>query len=354
VYDALAGIELRGRSSIEYAKKNYAVELRFPNAVENPQNLFGMGQESDWIFDGSWVDRSFMRNDLVFELFRDLGHYGAESHYCNLTLNGEERGIYRLVERVKRDDDRVDLSLDDGTGQSFLIKQDDTGLLRFDVGAEDRWQIVYPRQDDATAAQVDAIQQWLDGLNDALQAPQAAGVFTFLDPASTTDYVLVQEFAKNIDAYNLSLHLARNMGGLAKFVPWDTDLAFGQPTLRNQMNEATSGWVNTRTLLIRSLAQNPDLKARLGPRWRELRAGPLAEAAVFAKLDRYAAALLPAAVERNFRIWPIADVDFSEIYPPYTLYGVTSHAEELTRLRSWISARLTWVDDHIDAYPSAM
>lgn len=356
VYDDHAGMELRGRSSLEFPKKNYAIELRTPAGAEHPENLLSMGQDADWVLDGSWADRSFMRNDLIFALFRSAGWYAPQSRYCTLSLDGQPRGIYRLSERIKRDDDRVAMSENTGAANSFIIKQDSDGVLRFPLGgSEDRWELVYPKQSIATAAQRAAVQTWLDGLGGALRSSSAsasASVFAHLDRDATVDFVLHQELAKNIDAYNLSLHLTRDAGGAARLVPWDLDLSMGQPTLRNQSNESAEGWVYNRTAFISGLSRLQELKSRLAPRWQQLRAGPLADRAVSERLDRFAATLTPAAVEANFAIWPLRDVDFTQIYAPFSLYRVSSYAEETTRLRSWLSQRLQWMDAHIADYPN--
>jgi hypothetical protein len=361
VYMDQAGVELRGRSSLSYPKKNYGVELSTAAGVENPVPMMGMGKESDWIFDGSWVDRSFMRNDLVFGLFRDMGRYAAESRACTLSLNGQNQGIYRLTEKIKRDDDRVALPLDDGSGTSFIISQDDDGTLNFPVGSamgSGVWQLVYPKQDAATPTQVSAVQAWLNALRAAMNGADpgnaTSGVFTYLDFASTVDFVLLEEFSKNIDAYNLSLNLYKAPGTPANFIPWDFDLAFGQPTIRNAAtpNEAPEGWIQNRTPFITALSKIPALPARLGPRWRELRAGPFGNAAILAKLDQMQAVLDTSAITENFTIWPIDQIDFTEIYRPYSLYAVASYSEETQRLRTWITARLAWIDAHIDSYPN--
>jgi hypothetical protein len=60
----------------------------------------------------------------------------------------------------------------------------------------------------------------------------------------------------------------------------------------------------------------------------------------------------PAAIARNFSVWPLAEVDFSRIYGPYSLYPVSSYSDEVMQLRAWIEARLAFMDAHIDTYPN--
>jgi hypothetical protein len=353
-YSDHAAVELRGRSSLGFPKKNYAVELRTAANVDNPANLLGMGGEADWVLDGAWADRSFMRNRLTFGLFRDMSsdRWAPQARYCELTTNGKYAGIYVLLEKIKRDDDRIVLPADDGTGSTFVVKQDDDGALKLTIGSGSKWQVVYPNSSIITTTQTQAVQNWLNQLGTALRSSNAADTLGMFNQAALVDWILVEEFAKNIDAFNLSLYFVRNAGAPAWVVPWDIDLGYGQPTLTDAPNDQPSGWVYTRTSLITKLAQNASLRQALGLRWRELRKGIFSTQAIMARLDGYAAILNPDAIARNFALWPIADVDFSQFYEPYTFYRVSNYAEEVTHFRTWIEQRLTWLDANIDNYPT--
>ena len=354
VYADHAAVQIRGRSSSRFPKKNYGVELRTAAGVDNPFNLLGMGQEADWILDGAWADRSFMRNRLSFGLFRDMGpdRWAPQARYCEVTLNGKYAGIYVLFEKIKRDDDRVVLPDDDGTGSTFIVKQDDDGTLKLTIGVGSNWQVVYPSSNAITPVQTQAVQGWLNQLGTALRSATPSDMLGLLEPAAVIDWILLEEFAKNIDAYNLSLFFARAAGGLARVIPWDLDLAYGQPTLANATNQAPEGWVHNRTTLIAKLSQNASIRQGLGPRWRELRQGIFSTDAVMARLDGYAAILNADAIARNFALWPIEKVEFTTYYAPYSFYDVTSYAEEVTHFRDWVSRRLVWLDANIDAYPA--
>jgi hypothetical protein len=355
VFPDHAGVELRGRSSMNFPKKNYSIELQDSNAVEKPENLLGMGKESDWVLDGAWADRSFMRNRLAFSLFRDMAptRWAPRARFCELTLNQKYQGIYVLLEKIKRDDDRVALPDDDGTGSTFIVKQDDDGTLKLSIGAGAKWKVVYPGSQIITGKQTQAIQAWLDRLKAALSSTSTTDLAAMFDAAAVVDWILLEEFVKNVDAYNLSLFFARSSGGGAVIIPWDLDLAYGQPTIQNVSgNEAPQGWVNSRSNLISKLSQIDAIRLGLGARWRTLRSGIFAETKILERLDGYAAVLTPSALAANFQLWPIEKVDFSTYYAPYSFYRVTSYSDELTHLRTWIQQRLAWIDANIDSYPS--
>jgi hypothetical protein len=353
IYDGRAGVERRGRSSQGYDKPNYGLELRDDGGAEQPTNLLGMGGESDWILDGLWIDRSLVRNELVFALFRSVGRWAPRGRYCELALNDEPRGIYRLGERIKRDDDRIDLPDDDGTGQSFVIKQDEEGALHWDVGEERNWKLIYPNQDRATEAQRRGIQDFLDELDRALQDPEASALFALVDLDAAADFVIAQELAKSVDSYNLSLHLWKAPGAPAQLVPWDFDLSIGQPISDIRPgNDLPSGWVWHRTLLSDGLSELPEFRARLAKRWHEHRRGPLRDEVIFGWIDRALETLTPAAVQHNFQLWPIEEISFEPLFGAYKTYPVSSHDEEMGRLRAWLLARVQWLDEHIDEYPT--
>jgi hypothetical protein len=362
VYTDHAGVDLHGQSSLQFPKKNYSLELWTAEGATNSTALLGMGNDSDWILDGSWADRSLMRNQLVLDLFAALGgaHFGAAGRYCTLTLGGRAQGIYRLEQKIKRSHDRVDIAADDGTGGSFIIKQEQEGTLYLDLGLEPNWKLVYPSAGSVSDAQSAAVQAWLDGLGEALtQADPVAGaaeLLSILDLDMTVDWVLLQELSKNIDAYTKSIYFARDNGGPALLIPWDFDLTLGQPTVQNEpgaeLNDQPEGWVVHHSTFSQVLSASADFRARLGPRWRELRSGPFGTDAILRRLADYQVTLTPPAVAANFARWPLEEVTYQEISPDYSGYPVTSYDDEVSKLGAFIVKRLTWIDAHIDDYPN--
>lgn len=357
IYEGWAGVERRGRSSASFPKANFGLEFRDEDGKsERAVSILGMGKESDWILDGMWADRSMMRNALAYDLFAsfDANRYAAQGHYCSLVLNGEYHGIYRLVERPKRGESRIDIPKDDGAGTSFVVTQDPDGTLDFELGLERHWQSISPNHQAATSAQLDGIQAWFDGLADALRNRGERSVFDYLDRADVIDWILIQEFSKNIDAYNLSLYFYKSPDAPARLLPWDMDLAFGQPLVAASAPEpedaaASKGWVGQRTALVRSVASVDGVAEDLAARWQTLRAGPLTRAAIESRMDAYRAAMAPE-LEATVSRWPLDQVTFAAIYPPYSFPERPSYDAEVDALKRWIGERLEWMDENIDAF----
>jgi hypothetical protein len=351
IYDGLTGIEGRGRSSLNYNKPNYALEFRNADGTDNPVPCLGMGKESDWLLDGSWVDRSLIRNSLASDLFDDMGletHHGAESRFARVTLNGEPSGLYRLTERIKADDDRIDIPPDPGDGSSLVLKLDEEGPFEADMGFfTDRWQLVTPNP--ANLLQQSGAFAWL---GDVVESLDAGTPFETLTMETLVDWVLLQEFTKNIDGYHLSVYFSKTSGALGNIVPWDFDLSFGQPTIAmDDAPEADSpeGWLKDRPLFVENLFRDPAFQPRLVARWGELRERVLRDAALMRRIDEYLVVLNGAAIDENFQVWPMEDVQFTQISEDYSLYPVETHSAEIARLRTWILARTAWMDANIES-----
>ncbi len=345
VHQGRIGIERRGRSSLGFPKAQYSIELRSESDAEQPVGLFGMGRESDWILNGMYIDRALLRNPFFFDVFQSMGgteHYAPETRYCELTLDGDYRGIYLLTEKIKRDDDRVRLADDGGAGASFIIKQDETGFRAIGV-ANGSWQLVYPNDLTATQPQIDGVSAWLDGWQQAVDGTADTDLFTLMDLDSAVDFVLLQEFAKGNDAYFLSMVVWKDVGGTLHFTPWDLDLSFGQPLYNN--STLPTGWIEYRPLLIQALADDPRFQARLVARWSELRQGAFSAAAIEARIQRYLATF-GERIDENFARWPIEEIQFlGDQLPPRASFD-----DEMAVVRAFIAGRLEWVDAHIGDY----
>jgi len=326
LFEGEAGVEVRGRSSSGFPKKQFAVELRDAGeAIE--VDLFGMGAESDWVLNGAWIDRALVRNKYGYDLYQALNadHYGPESRTCTLRLEGRDQGVYFLVERVKRDAARIDIAED-----GWVVKLDDVpGVQSNEAVGYGHWAAIH----DGGSAGADLAAWQASVLNDP------SGIFEHLDRDSAMDFVLLQEFMKNNDAYYLSVHLWRDAEGPIHFTPWDLDLTFGQPTYND--NVPPEGWILYRPTWVAAM----DFDGELADRWFELREGPLSDEAALARYEAQYT-LLGDAAEANFEVWDWDEIDFLGGYLPV----VEDYEAEADKIRAWIPARLAWIDENIEQY----
>ena len=104
------GIKVRGQSSALFPKPGYGVEVRDEKGEGLDVSLFGLPPADDWVFHGPYVDKSMMRNALAHWLFRQAGHYSPRTKHFDLYINGVYRGVYVLIEKIKRGKYRVNVS----------------------------------------------------------------------------------------------------------------------------------------------------------------------------------------------------------------------------------------------------
>lgn len=102
-YDGHIGIELRGSSSLYFAKKGYGMETRDADGDNNNVPLLGLPQENDWVLHGPYSDKSLMRNVLSYHIGSQMDRYSPRTRWCELFINNQYQGVYVLTEKIKRE-----------------------------------------------------------------------------------------------------------------------------------------------------------------------------------------------------------------------------------------------------------
>lgn len=100
-YNGKIGIEVRGQSSQMFPMKSYGFELWNSSGGSVNKSLFGLPSESDWILYAPYNEKTLMHNFLAYTLSREMGHWAANCRYVELVLNGEYKGIYVFMEKIK-------------------------------------------------------------------------------------------------------------------------------------------------------------------------------------------------------------------------------------------------------------
>ena len=360
-YDGPVGIELRGATSrTKYPKKQYAVETRRADGANANVSLLGLPEENDWILHAPYGDKTLVRNVLVYDLARALGHYASRSRFVELTLNGEHQGVYVLMEKTKRDDDRVDVReiSDDDLNGGYIVKIDkqsggERGGWRSPIRAEGwggkgrpLFQFHDPKPSEVSPSVAARIEEEVTAMERAL----LDGDLALIDLGSFVDYFLLTELTRNVDGYRLSAYFTKEHDGLFHAGPlWDYNAALGNADYYE--GHRPEGWqVNLREAADPfpipawwpRLARHPDFRGAAAARWQALRAGTLASDSLHARIDAYVAEL-GNAVDRNFARWPVLG---QRVWPNHFV-GAT-HPEEIAYLKDWLARRAAWMDAQLN------
>ena len=376
-YDGYVGIEIRGSSTQNFPKKQFAVETRDSLGENNNISLFGMPAENDWIFNAPYTDKSLMRNAIIYKMARDAGRYASRSQYFELVLNGEYNGLYVMLEKIKRDKNRVDIaklnpdevSGDDLTG-GYIIKIDKwdgenlggwySDLIDYSNNRKEGfYQYHYPKPGDIVYQQKDYIQSYIDDFEKLMKSADYANPLTgfpsMINWDSFIDFFIMQEITKNIDGYRLSTFLHKdkdsNDGRLVAGPIWDFNLGFGNANYDEGWD--TEGWIIDLTEHIWGeydwinpfwwclIWIDPVFHNGVATRWIELRENTLSDQYVNTLIDSLYDHIGIAA-GRNFERWSTLG---QYVWPNYFIGN--TYEEEVEYLRDWILKRMNWMDNEL-------
>lgn len=378
-YNGKIGIEIRGSSSQSFPKKQYGIELQDADGNGEEASLLDMPAEEDWVLFAPYNDKSLMRDALAYKLARVQGRYAPRTRYCEVILNDEYMGVYVLIEKIKRDKNRVDINKldpDEITGNNltggYILKID-----KENGNPGDGWTSPYPppmrqnnqfvkfwyeapKPDEIVNEQKVYIQQYVTNFENALAGADFAdpvlGYQNYMDVASFIDYFILNEVSKNVDGYRISTFLYKKRdtdGGKLHMGPvWDYNLGFGNA------DYCTSGTTTGFVINFNSICPNdwwlipfwwtrlhedPAYFEQVTARWTSLRTTVYQTSTIHSYIDSVANVLNAGAQQRNFERWPVLG---QYVWPNYFV-GATFQSE-VNWLKQWVTNRMLWLDAHMN------
>lgn len=360
-YNGRISIELRGSSSQMPQKKPYGLTtLQADNATNNNVSILGMPEENDWILNSLAFDQTGMRDVLAYELSERIGQYAPRRVYCEVMVNGDYKGLYVFMEKIKVDKNRVNIEKMDETCNSYpevtggyITKADKQGndpvaWQMAETGYNYWWPTYslfihhYPKPENVTQAQNDYIHQVFLDLEQAAgqHNPSAAdGIPSIIDVPSFADFMMIAEFSSNVDVYSLSTFFHKDRNGKLRAGPvWDYNLAFGYDEFgyrsrydvwqfNNEDNNGPHFW--------KDMFDTDEFRCLLARRWHELTqlGGPLNYLMVCNRIDAIDD-LIREAIGRDNQRW----------------YAMTQHDYYLDEMKSWLQMRVGWLNEHYGSY----
>ena len=354
-YDGRIGIERRGSSSQMPQKKPYGLEtLQGDDVTNNNVSILGMPKENDWILNSLAFDQTGMRDVISYELSEKLGQYAPRRVYCEVVINDDYKGLYVFMEKIKADDGRVNIAKDGG----YITKAD-----RADNGDPEAWSMPsysgggwwggggsttfvhhYPKPEDITQAQHNYIKSVFFDLAAKVNSHNVSienGIPSIIDVSTFVDFMIIGEFASNVDVYELSTFFHKDNGGKLRAGPvWDYNLAYGHDEFGNRSLYYV--WQfdnndNTGPKFWKDLFDTDMFRCYLAKRWFEIteEGNVLDYNLICDRMDEIDAWISEAIVRDNQR-W----------------HQMNSHASELQAMKTWIQQRINWLNQNIGSYSS--
>ncbi len=374
-YNGKCGIEFRGNSTQDFDKKNYSIELWTSGGQDTSIALLNMPKEEDWVLHAMVIDKTQIRIPMSFYLFQRMGHYASRWQYCEVIIDGQYQGLYILTEKIKRDNDRVDiakLDADDLAGDSvtggYILRIDwleDTpqgySTNHNSMGNQPMfYQYYYPKAGNIQAQQTSYIQGYMNEFEDAVFANNYQNGLgnrynDYINITSFTDFLIVNELSKNSDGYKLSTYMHKDKdskGGKLNMGPiWDFDQTYGYSDVCSCTDY--TGWTYLQSqpgcedfesmpVWWQDMMADTLFTNHLACRWSELRQGPLHLDTLYQWIDAQRGDI-QAAIDRNFTLWPhLGQYIWAEPTPIPQDYD-----EEITYFKNWLAQRIGWLDNNM-------
>lgn len=371
-YDGYIGIEIRGNTAQMFPKKSYTVETRYSDGSNNNVSLLGLPAENDWVLHGPYSDKSLMRNALAYSIGNAMGNgWHPRTRFVEIEINGEYRGVYLFVEKIKIDKNRVNIATlkpNDNTGDEL------TGgyIISIDRDQEGSWNspfmgrtgsvdvpfsYVDPKYKELTVQQRNYIREYITEFEYALHGNNfkdpELGYRAYINVETFIDYFIITELSRDLDGYRVSVYFHKDKdskGGKLTMTPfWDYNICFGNAdffSAGNPVGWASDGigagdWYEIPFWWDR-FREDPYFETLLKYRWEKLRERVISKSTINDFIDS-CQHVLKNAQARNFQKFDILN---SYVWPNNYIGG--TYANEVNYLKNWISDRIDWLDTQMD------
>ena len=362
IYDGNIGIEIRGSSSQSLPKKPYGLTtFKEDNVTYNNVSILSMPDEHDWVLNSLAFDPSLIRNYLSYDLARSMGNYAARGKYCELVINGDYKGLYIFMEKLKIDNDRINIvkmaitdnEMPELTG-GYVIKADKTtggdpvawsmasynGSTNYLHDSPNPWEIT-TQQKNYIRNQFTSLQTTATAQNNSVYN----GYPSIIDIPSFIDFMLINELASNADAYQYSTYFHKDRNGKLRAGPvWDFDLTYGNDLFMWGFDRShTDVWQfntgNSGSKFWRDLFNNPTFKCYFAKRWKVLNKvnGPLNFFTITEKMELITNQISDAITRENAR-WGT----------------IPNQSGEIANMKEWLQARINWLNTNLSSNSSCL
>ena len=342
------GIELRGGSALEHAKKTFDIELWEDDEGDDKlDHQFGaLREDDDWILDALHNEPLRIRSFLSHKLWLDM-HWlsyapqepkaksGADVMYVEVFLNGNYNGIYLLSEQVDRKLLKLKKYEDEIRGE--LYKGVWWGATTFtDLPFMDNnlrnWgghEMKYPKKDDITDWR--NLYDFTDFVINSDDVEFSSEIYDKVEKRNYLDYFIFLNLLRATDNTGKNIYTAKyNSDGKYFYVPWDLDGTWGnnwEGAEENITNDILRNGLYNRLLELNP----PNTRSSLRDNWLYHRQNSISNEDLEERIESALELLIGNNVYERESI----------IYPEFTY-------DELSKnyLLSWLENRLVFLDEY--------
>ncbi|PYG86856.1 dockerin type I repeat protein [Ruminiclostridium sufflavum DSM 19573] len=364
------GYHVRGQSSANFEKTPYRIEFWDNEGGDAKYPVMGLPADGDWCLLSPYPDKSLIRNAFAYEIGNDIGLEAPGYTFVEVYINidnqplsaADYQGVYLLTETIEIDKDRLNIK---------KLKEDDLTepkisggyLMQFNMQCAEEplikgsgWsdlELTEPK--DVKSEQLTWITNYIQKVHNSIHSSnpsdQTTGYPAYIDVDSFVNFIIVNEMAREGDAYMRSTRLYKDRNEKLKAGPlWDYDLGFECYTGFGfgGTTSTVEGWqfqpvfgTNSTCDWYYTLMKDSSFQAKIDARWKELRKGPLSDANLTAKIQSLTTPLKNGA-KRNFQKWNILNTSMVGGFGTQT---TQTWEEQITILQNFVLQRVKWLDN---------
>lgn len=358
-----AKIRYRGKSSRNFEKKSYSLNLIDEKENSLDVSLFGMDADNSWVLHGPSLDKTLIRNYLAMNLSGKLMPFSPDVRFVELFVNREYQGVYLLMEKVSKGEGRVPIKTPgyNDTEVGYLVEINrlsdiennlndhsmDTFKL-FSTGTE----LKYPTKEKLTRERLNYIdKKYSDIVYSIYQSTSISENKKYkneIDIQAFQDYFIINELFRNVDAGYYSTYFYQALGGRLTPVVWDFN-----NSLDNYQSDSfeVSGFTLQNSIFFEQLLRNPDFTKSLINRYFYLRKSIISDKELVGSINE-TVSFLGEAIIRNNERWKM-----NYQYDPITISienfllpldrNYLNYEDSLKQMKNFLLMRASWLDKHI-------
>lgn len=382
--DEKGKIEMRGRGNSTWGLPKKPFRMKFSEKF-SPIGL-NHAKEKSWVLLAHDMDKSLIRTHIAFEysriLFNENENYHHEkclnftpcSRFINVyytgkyyysdtgrtvDLDGDYIGVYQMSDQMERANGRIaveKLEASDGSDPEkitggYIVETDIHDGNQYTAKKNVKMTYKYPKDDDFDQAQYDYISNFLNTVENHLYSYNfenpSEGWRKYMDERSLADFIIIKEFAGDMDGYTSTYMYKRRGYDMLFFGPvWDCDKGWD-----NDVRVPHSEYQPLQSLMLYAGFWMPSVAENdwFHQVWRDAEFRKFVAARWASKKEELKAATekvleeLPAqmskAIKANYTVWEFNYQFSSEAKNPAMTYE-----KEIERIRSLSATREALLD----------
>lgn len=329
-------IARRGGFSMSFPKHSYEIDLK------TDISLAGLPADDDWILNANYIDKTFLRHVISYELFEDMNknNIAPKCAYINLFINENYRGLYVLMEKL----DKSSLKINSEDSLAFIFKEPHIFRKSYDKirpqKKDNFHQQTFPKkQKKDRSAFIEHIRDFILTSNDDVFTKE---ISTKFDLTNLIDWHLLLLISNNGDGILKNFYLYKqDAKSPMRIAPWDYDHSFGRDG-DNELNLDKNSLDITRSILFDRLLKFDWYKEQLKERWITLNQEGILSAQGLQRRILNKSRFIQKYAEANFEVWPVE----STIY-----YDNNNFDQEIKIMLDFIKIRHARLRKYFLKYP---